>query len=106
MDNQLAMPAPKPSQDYLTHYFDIARYQWLFALSIGVFLTLFLLVFQPFGVNNFDPTFHISLEFALAAGSMGMKGTADVGPFAVTWYGILFILMIRAQRKMLVPVAA
>jgi len=33
-------------------------------------------------------------------------GLPDVGPFAVTWYGILFILMIRAQRKMLVPVAA
>jgi hypothetical protein len=32
-------------------------------------------------------------------------GLPDVGPFAVTWYGILFILMIRAQRKMLVPAA-
>ncbi len=59
------------SQDYLTHYFDIARYQLLFALLIGVFLALFLLVFQPFGVNNFDPTFHISLEFALAVGAFG-----------------------------------
>jgi prolipoprotein diacylglyceryltransferase len=27
-------------------------------------------------------------------------GLPDVGPFAVTWYGILFILMIRANRKM------
>jgi hypothetical protein len=27
-------------------------------------------------------------------------GLPDVGPFAVTWYGILFILMIRAYRKM------
>ena len=27
-------------------------------------------------------------------------GLPDVGPFAVTWYGILFILMIRASRKM------
>jgi hypothetical protein len=26
-------------------------------------------------------------------------GLPDVGPFAVTWYGILFILMIRASRK-------
>jgi hypothetical protein len=31
------------SQDYLAHYFDIALYNWLFALSIGVFLALFLL---------------------------------------------------------------
>ncbi|MGK2925837.1 MAG: hypothetical protein ACSLE2_09460 [Lysobacterales bacterium] len=27
-------------------------------------------------------------------------GLPDVGPFAVTWYGILFILMVRAYRKM------
>jgi hypothetical protein len=33
-------------------------------------------------------------------------GLPDVGPFAVTWYGVLFILMIRAQRKLLVPVTA
>ena len=56
------------TQDFLTHYFDIARYQWLFAISIGVFVALFLLLFQPFGVNNMDPTFHIGLEFALAIG--------------------------------------
>lgn len=33
-------------------------------------------------------------------------GLPDVGPFAVTWYGVLFILMIRAQRKGFVPVTA
>jgi len=33
-------------------------------------------------------------------------GLPDVGPFAVTWYGVLFILMIRAQRKLLIPVTA
>jgi hypothetical protein len=33
-------------------------------------------------------------------------GLPDVGPFAVTWYGVLFILMIRAQRKLLVPAMA
>jgi len=72
------MPKPDTSQDYLSHYFDIARYRWLFALSIGLFLALFLLVFQPFGVNNFDPTFHISLEFALAVGAFGLLVTATV----------------------------
>jgi hypothetical protein len=72
------MPPANSSHDYLTHYFDIGRYQWLFALSIGVFLALFLLVFQPFGVNNMDPTFHISLEFALAVGAFGLLVTATV----------------------------
>lgn len=33
-------------------------------------------------------------------------GLPDVGPFVVTWYGILFVLMIRAQRKVLVPATA
>lgn len=33
-------------------------------------------------------------------------GLPDVGPFAVTWYGVLFILMIRAQRKLLMPAMA
>ena len=56
-------PANDTSQDYLAHYFDIALYQRLFALSVGVFVMLFLLVFQPFGVNNMDPTFHINPYF-------------------------------------------
>lgn len=43
-----------------------------------MFLALFLLVFQPFGVNNFDPTFHISLEFALAVAAFGVLVTATV----------------------------
>lgn len=66
------------SQDFLAHYFDIARYQWLFAISIGVFVVLFLLVFQPFGVNNMDPTFHIGLEFALAILGFGLTATSTV----------------------------
>lgn len=72
------MPHSEASNDYLSHYFDIARYQWLFALSIGVFLALFLLVFQPFGVNNMDPTFNIGLEFVLAVGAIGVLVTATV----------------------------
>lgn len=72
------MRLTEASQDYLAHYFDIARYQWLFALSMGVFMALFLLVFQPFGVNNLDPTFHIGLEFALAVGAIGIAVTATV----------------------------
>jgi len=66
------MPEANPSEDYLTHYFGIARYKWIFVVSIGLFMTLFLLAFQPFGVSNFDPHFHISLEFLVAIGSMGI----------------------------------
>jgi hypothetical protein len=72
------MPRADASQDYLAHYFDIPRYQWLFALSIGAFVALFLLAFQPFGVNNFDPSFRISPEFALAVATFGAVITAAV----------------------------
>ena len=72
------MPSADASQDYLSHYFDIPRYQWLFAGSIGLFVALFLLAFQPFGVNNFDPTFSIRLEFALAVAGFGAVITATV----------------------------
>jgi len=72
------MPSSSSSQDFITHYFGLPRYQWLFALSIGSFLALFLLAFQPFGVNNFDPTFSIHLEFALAALAFGALVTATV----------------------------
>lgn len=72
------MPQRDASRDFLVHYFGIPRYQWLFALSLGAFITLFLLAFQPFGVNNFDPTFHIGLEFALAVSAFGVLVTATV----------------------------
>ncbi len=64
--------------DYLAHYFSIARYQWIFALTIGVFVVLFMLAFQPFGVNNFDPTFSITLELVLAVSAIGGVVTATV----------------------------
>jgi hypothetical protein len=92
------MSLSEASQDYLAHYFDIARYQWLFALSIGVFMTLFLLVFQPFGVNNLDPTFHISLEFALAVGAFGVVVTATV---AANEFLLRPLLLRRPTRRRL-----
>ncbi|MDY8135874.1 LytTR family DNA-binding domain-containing protein [Aquimarina sp. 2201CG5-10] len=45
-------------------------------LSLITFLTiyipLFLLIFQPFGVNNYDPTHRIGLEFLLVAVGFGI----------------------------------
>ena len=93
------MPQDDASQDYLTHYFDIARYQLLFALFIGVFMMLFLLVFQPFGVNNFDPTFHISLEFLLAVGAMGLAVTVTV---AANEFLLRPLVLRRLTRRRLV----
>jgi len=90
--------ASNTSQDYLTHYFNIPRYQWLFALSIGVFIVLFLLVFQPFGVNNLDSTFHISRTFALAVGMIGVAVTATV---AVNEFLLRPLVLRRLTRRRL-----
>jgi hypothetical protein len=93
------MPRTDASQDYLSHYFGIPRYQWLFALSIGVFVALFLLAFQPFGVNNFDPTFRISLEFALAVITFGALITAAV---AANEFLLRPLLLPRLSRRRLI----
>jgi hypothetical protein len=63
-------------EDYLPHYFGLPRYKWIFVISIGVFVSLFLLAFQPFGVNNFDPDFAITPEFLFAIGSIGFVVSA------------------------------
>ena len=93
------MARSNASQDYLSHYFGIARYQWLFALSIGVFVALFLLAFQPFGVNNFDPAFRISLEFALAVSAFGASITAAV---AANEFLLRPLLLPRLSRRRLI----
>ncbi|MEQ9561412.1 MAG: LytTR family DNA-binding domain-containing protein, partial [Woeseiaceae bacterium] len=72
------MPDTSESGDYLTHYLGIARYQWIFVLSIGLFIVLFILAFQPFGVTNFDPNFHITPEFLLAVASIGLVVSASL----------------------------
>lgn len=61
----------RAGEDFLVHYFDLPRYKWIFVLSVGCFLTLFMIAFQPFGVTNHDPNFHISLEFVLLMSGIG-----------------------------------
>lgn len=56
--------------DYLQSRSD----KWLLVVFNAVYIPLFLLLFQPFGVNNYDPTHRIGLEFFLAALSFGLVG--------------------------------
>ncbi|HKJ16856.1 MAG TPA: LytTR family DNA-binding domain-containing protein [Xanthomonadales bacterium] len=37
--------------------------KWLFSASVGLFMSLFMIAFQPFGVTNHDPDFEINLAF-------------------------------------------
>ncbi len=57
------------ADDYLAHYFDLIPYRWLYVLSVGGFLSLFLIVFQPFGVSNYQRDFQVSLSFVLSVHS-------------------------------------
>ncbi|HEY9116772.1 MAG TPA: LytTR family DNA-binding domain-containing protein [Roseivirga sp.] len=40
-----------------------SRYKWTLSISISIFFYLFMLVFLPFGITNYDPHFEYNLEF-------------------------------------------
>ena len=72
-------------EDYLTHYLDLAFYKWVFVLSVGGFMALFMLAFQPFGVTNFDPHFSVNLQFVAVMLAMGgvVAATLAVSEFVL-----------------------
>lgn len=49
--------------------------KWLFAASVGLFITLFMLAFRPFGVTNHDPDFQINLVFVGLLTGFGLTVT-------------------------------
>lgn len=56
--------------------FDEPGNKLLFAASVGLFVSLFMIVFQPFGVTNYDPHFRINLQFVLFMSAFGALVTA------------------------------
>ncbi len=50
------------------------RDKWLFILLVNFYGPVFLIFFQPFGVNNYDPTHRISLVFILSMFSFSVPG--------------------------------
>ena len=48
------------------------RDKWILVLFSVFYAPFFLIVFQPFGVNNYDPTHEVSLVFALSAMGFGL----------------------------------
>ena len=49
-----------------------AKDKWLFILVINVFTPAFLIAFQPYGVNNYDPTHSLNQVFVLSMLSFGV----------------------------------
>ncbi|WP_296704789.1 LytTR family DNA-binding domain-containing protein [Algoriphagus sp.] len=44
-------------------FFNDRSYKMTLSLSVSIFLMIFLLIFQPFGINNYSPTRVFSFEF-------------------------------------------
>jgi hypothetical protein len=88
-------PAAVMNDDHLLHCVDLPWYKWVFAISVGGFLTLFLVVFQPFGVTNHDPGFRINLTFLLSMAGVGVAATAAL---AVNEF-VLRPLLLPAPRR-------
>jgi len=84
--------------DWLVHYLELPRYKAIFALSIGLFLCVFLLVFQPFGVSNHEPDFEIDLAFV---GYMLGVGAAVTAALATSEFVLRPLLLPRATRATL-----
>ncbi len=77
--------ATDSSEDYLVHYFGLAYCKWIFVSSVGGFLALFLVVFQPFGVSNYDPNFSIDRTFLLSMLAMGLVVSRRPPAFSSRW---------------------
>lgn len=62
--------------------------KWGLIIFLALYIPFFLLVFQPFGVNNYDPTHKIRLEFLIAAIVFGIVNfiTLFIFEFAITPY--------------------
>lgn len=54
-------------------YFSVTRREKEYLiLFLTLYVPLFLLIFQPFGINNYDPSHSIGLDFLLAALGFGL----------------------------------
>jgi len=63
---------------YLIVYMTDKHYQAAFALFAGLFVSVFLLIFQPFGVSNYDPEFNIGTVFITDIAIFGIVVTVTI----------------------------
>jgi len=68
MSIQKDIPWPKRQ----LHYLDIPKDKWLAILVSGLFCSLFLLYFKPYGINNYDPNFEMDFQFVVVVFSVGL----------------------------------
>ena len=69
------------------------RDKWLTIIFVNVFAPFFLIFFQPFGVNNYDPTQQIRWYFVLA-----MIGIGLVNGLVMAFYEFLLVPLLFPAR--------
>lgn len=70
--------------------FSSSKDKWIFIGFVSLFVIGFLLVFQPFGVNNFDPTHSIDQTFLFSIIGFGVVIGLSLGIFEFIISTILF----------------
>ncbi|MGE0357187.1 MAG: LytTR family DNA-binding domain-containing protein [Burkholderiales bacterium] len=89
---------PATFDAHLLHCVELPWYKGVFAISVGAFLALFLMLFQPFGVSNYDPHFRIDLEFVVYMVGAGLTTTAAL---AASEFVLRPLLLPRPGRRSL-----
>lgn len=87
-------------QKHWVDYMAVRRFQWLFVVSVGGFLTLFLLFFQPFGVTNYDSNFSVDLKFI---GVVIAYGSVVSGFLAINEFVLRPLIPIPLSKKSFTP---
>jgi hypothetical protein len=79
------------------NFFTSNRDKWNLILFMAVFVPLFLLIFQPFGVNNFEPTNKISKVFLIS-----MIGFGFVQAIVLTIYEFVIVPLLFIKNSLLI----
>lgn len=79
MIDQQSHPAyqPKRKLDLLNS----RKNKWMVIVFVTIFIPVFLLIFQPFGVNNFDPTYRIRWPFFIGSVLFGLMSGFTVAVY-------------------------
>lgn len=82
-----------PLQEFLKKevvFLQSNRDKWNLIIFMMIFVPLFLLVFQPFGVNNFDPEHNVSITFLISMLGFGLVQGVVLGIYEFVIVPLLF----------------
>ncbi len=71
-------------------YLQTSRDKWIVVLAVSLYTPLFLITFQPFGVNNYDQTHTIGFTFALSALGFGLMNGLTIASYEFVVVPLIF----------------